>query len=147
MSCRICVDLVWKEANNRSFDICCPLAVSWQNVYASLPLECGLHLFLARSHLLIINVVFFLRSFFFFFFIKVQTAMHSLDARQTIHNALVYVVYQDRGWYFFQSYLMCYFLTLFKWTWTSEDKARRNNLSASVPWCFLMWFCNFTVKA
>ncbi len=32
------------------------------------------------------------------------------------------------------------------YSWTSEDKARQTNLSVSDPQCFLMSYCNFTVK-
>lgn len=116
-------------------------------------------LFLAHTHLLIINAVFF---FFFTFdphhgtFFLRSANSHAFFGRKA-HNTLclsVYGVYQDCGWcffFFFKSYLMWYFLTFsgFLSSWSAEDNAHQSNFcaSASVLQCFLLCFCNFTVKA
>lgn len=51
-ACIWAVEFVWTLYGRRLIivdGICCPIAVSWQNLYAFLPLECGLHYFIFGS--------------------------------------------------------------------------------------------------
>ncbi len=91
-ACIWAVEFVWTLYGRRLIivgDICSPIAVSWQNLYAFfLPLECGLHYFIFGSLKSANNKCsVFLSSDRHFVFFRAQTARHSWDARQTIHYA------------------------------------------------------------